>query len=580
MGLLKRFKSSLTYPIAATLVLVTVVPVALAGWLLASYNREHLTTVEKLYLNRQAVSLGNEVDQFFSSRSTYLESTARALAVSSQDDVASFESFLEEMAQNAGPSFAYLQILNRDGEGSYVYDPQLTPDEVELLTQRVRSAQDGALIGEPAPEFRLEVPANRSPWAILVFPLQAPDGNAWGTLAGVLDFAEVERNFADSTFTGLFVCVIDGDGRVVLSSNPTLRGKSLSESPLVRDFLTRPLALTSTYTNPLNPDVGEVLGSAAPAANLGWGVVLERPTAMAFAPVRIMQQRTLMVSAVAGLVALGLGFVLSRRMIRPLQELAGISSEISEGKLSVRAEVDGEDEIAQLGNNFNQMAENIESLVRKLKHALRQNQELFLETIRTLAAAIDAKDPYTKGHSERVSAYSMAIARHLGLNFDDVFHVRIAAILHDVGKLGIKDGILNKPGGLTDEEYEIMRRHPDIGAQIMTPISKLKSIIPGIRNHHETWDGNGYPDKLVGEQIPMVARIIGVADTFDAMTTNRPYQKAMPLSHVTEKMRSMAGTRFDPRVVDAFTAAVNAGDISPPEPSYESQDAGSRQEAL
>ena len=123
----------------------------------------------------------------------------------------------------------------------------------------------------------------------------------------------------------------------------------------------------------------------------------------------------------------------------------------------------------------------------------------------------------------------MAIARHLGLGFDDVFHVRIAAILHDVGKLGIKDGILNKPGGLTDEEYEIMRRHPGIGAQIMAPISKLKTIIPGIRNHHETWDGNGYPDKLSGEQIPMVARIIGVADTFDAMTTNRPYQKAMTL---------------------------------------------------
>jgi putative nucleotidyltransferase with HDIG domain len=212
------------------------------------------------------------------------------------------------------------------------------------------------------------------------------------------------------------------------------------------------------------------------------------------------------------------------------------------------------------------MAENIESLVRKLKHALRQNQELFLETIRTLAAAIDAKDPYTKGHSERVSSYSMAIARHLGLSFDDVFHVRIAAILHDVGKLGIEDGILNKPGGLTDEEYEVMRRHPDIGAQIMTPISKLKSIIPGIRNHHETWDGNGYPDKLKGDEIPLVARIIGVADTFDAMTTNRPYQKAMPLEHVAEKMRAMAGTRFDPTVVEAFSAAIAAGDLTPPDP--------------
>ena len=123
-----------------------------------------------------------------------------------------------------------------------------------------------------------------------------------------------------------------------------------------------------------------------------------------------------------------------------------------------------------------------------------------------------------------------------------------------------------------------MRRHPDIGAQIMTPISKLKSIIPGIRNHHETWDGNGYPDKLKGEQIPMVARIIGVADTFDAMTTSRPYQEAMPFTHVTDKMKSMAGTRFDPTVVEAFTAAVDAGDIMPPELPNEEKDVVQHQE--
>ncbi len=578
MGLFTRFQSSLTYPIAATLVLVTVVPVALSGWLFASYNREHLTTVEKLYLNRQAVNVATELDHFFTGRSTYLESTARALAVSADDDVASFETFLEEMATEAGPSFAYLQILNREGEGSYVYDPQLAPAEVALLSDIVKESQDHALTGDPSPQHRLEIAAGRSPWAILVYPLQSPDGVAWGSLAGVLDFTDFERDFSDNAFNGLFVTVIDGAGLAVLSSTPAMRGQSLVEAPLVRDFLTRPLALTSTYTNPTNPDAGEVLGSAAPVASLGWGVILERPTSIAFAPVRVMQKRTLMVSAVAGLVALALGFVLSRRLIGPLQALAHISSEISKGKLSVRSEVAGTDEIAQLGANFNHMAENIESLVRKLKHALRQNQELFLETIRTLAAAIDAKDPYTKGHSERVSAYAMAIARHLGYDFDNVFNVRIAAILHDVGKLGIQDSILNKPGGLTDEEYDVMRRHPGIGAQIMTPISKLKTIIPGIRNHHETWDGKGYPDKLKGEEIPMVARIVGVADTFDAMTTSRPYQKAMPLEYVAEKMKAMAGTRFDPDVVRAFTAAVEAGDIMPPDSKHGGADSTAHQE--
>ncbi len=565
MGLLNRFRSSLTYPIAATLVLVTVVPVALSGWLFASYNREHLTTVEKLYLNRQAVSLAGDVDHFLTGRGTFLESTARALAVSGGDDPAAFESYLQGIASEAGASFAFLQILNLTDDGSYVYDPGLTRDQVEHLATLVRSAQRTTIsTGDPSPEFRIELAAGRSPWAVMVYPLRSIDSGVWGSLAGVVDLSDLERSFTGSAFSGLFVGVIDESGTLVLTSEPDLRGESLSSSPLVRDFLVRPLALTLTYDNPLMPDIGEVLGSAAPVSSLDWGVVLERPTAVAFAPVEVMQHRTLMVSAVAGLVALGLGFAISRRMIGPLQELDRISSEISEGKLSERLDLRGNDELARLGRNFNHMAENIESLVRKLKHALRQNQELFLETIRTLATAIDAKDPYTKGHSERVSSYSMAIARHLGLSFDDVFNIRIAAILHDVGKLGIEDSILNKPGGLTAEEYEVMRRHPDIGAQIMAPISKLKSIIPGIRNHHETWDGNGYPDRLTGEEIPLVARIIGVADTFDAMTTNRPYQRAMPLAHVVQKMHAMAGSRFDPSVVSAFAAAVEAGDITPP----------------
>jgi putative nucleotidyltransferase with HDIG domain len=280
-----------------------------------------------------------------------------------------------------------------------------------------------------------------------------------------------------------------------------------------------------------------------------------------------MQQRTLSLSVLAGLVALGIGLAISRWLTTPLQNLAATSSEIAEGNLTVRATVRGQDEIAQLGSNFNDMAGNIEALVRRLRQALRQNQELFLETIRTLAAAIDAKDPYTRGHSERVSSYSMAIARHLGLTQEEVFRLRIASILHDVGKLGIRDGILNKPGGLSEEEFAVMRQHPDIGAQIMSPIKTLKDIIPGIRNHHETWDGKGYPDRLTGEQIPMVARIIGVADTFDAMTTNRPYQEAMTLEFVVGKMREMSGTRFDPKVIEAFLTAVEAGDVSPPPPA-------------
>ncbi len=563
MGLIARFRSSLTYPILATLVLVTVVPVALVGWLLASRNREHLTTVEKQYLTRQAVSLASEVFLYFSGYRTQLRATARALEAGPALDAEAATSLLESMA-GRNTSFAHLQILDRTGDGTFVRTRAISESSEPLLASVLQEAHDSALGGVEFERLNLRFPRPSPPVAVFGLPLRDSSGRIWGTLEGVIDFQPLQQRLLDNTYAGLLVSLIDSEGTVVVSSRPELVGRSLVDSPLVRDFRLKPLRLTQVYPHPVDRTVGLVLGSLAPVENPRWGVVVERPVAEAYATVRSMQLRTLAVSAIAALVALGLGIGISRRLTGPVQDLAGVTSELAEGNLAVRASVTGEDEIARLASNFNHMAGSIEALVRRLKQALRQNQELFLDTIRTLAAAIDAKDPYTRGHSERVSSYSMAIAKHLGLGHEEVFRIRIAAILHDVGKLGVRDGILNKPAGLTDEEFAIMRRHVEIGAQIMSPIRMLKDIIPGIRNHHETWDGNGYPDGLEGETIPLVARIIGVADTFDAMTTNRPYQQAQGLDLVLDKVRTMSGNRFDPRVVDALIAAVDAGDITPP----------------
>jgi HD-GYP domain-containing protein (c-di-GMP phosphodiesterase class II) len=563
MGFLARIRSSLTYPIAATLVLVTVVPMVLVGLLLTSYNRDHLETVEKQYLGRQAVSLAGEISLFMSGHRTILASTARSLAAADRINVDSFESLLQGIGSEPGRAFVYLQIIPRTGTGAFVRSPRLKMETREILDEAMRQAHERVLDGDQVEEIILDVPQGEAPKAFLSFPLRARGSEVWGSLNGVLDLGPLQNKLGENTYTGYLVSVVDNSGGVVVSSIPNLRKMNLSGSPLVRNFLYSPQRITLAYDHPVDTDAGEVLGSVAPVQIFDWGVVMERPTSAAYAPVRVMQARTFWSTAIAALISLGIGFTLSRRLINPLQNLASTTSQIAEGNLAVRATVRGEDEIALLGSNFNDMAVNIEALVRKLKKALRQNQELFLETIRTLAAAIDAKDPYTRGHSERVSSFSMAISRHLSLNQEEVFRVHIAAILHDVGKLGIRESILNKPGGLSDDEFEIMRQHPSIGAQIMSPIRMLKDIIPGIRNHHETWDGTGYPDSLEGEQIPMVARIIGVADTFDAMTTTRPYQQAMTLDYVLAKMRSMSGSRFDPVVVDAFMAAVEAGDISP-----------------
>ena len=163
------------------------------------------------------------------------------------------------------------------------------------------------------------------------------------------------------------------------------------------------------------------------------------------------------------------------------------------------------------------------------------------------------------------------IAQQLGLSPEEIEKIQIAALLHDVGKIGISDAILQKPSLLTDEEYAVMKQHPELGGNIMSQIQQLEAIIPGMRYHHESLDGTGYPRGLKGDQIPLAARIIGVADAFDAMTTERPYQKPFTAQAALEKIRSIAGRKFDDKVVDALVKAYLGGSVQPPPPGKVSQ---------
>jgi putative nucleotidyltransferase with HDIG domain len=232
---------------------------------------------------------------------------------------------------------------------------------------------------------------------------------------------------------------------------------------------------------------------------------------------------------------------------------------ISRAEFHERVEVRGAAEIRELADTFNHMAGDIERYVERLKQAAAENRDLFLGSIRMLAAAIDEKDPYTRGHSGRVAKYSMIIGEYLQLTSEDLDRLRISALLHDVGKIGVDDRVLKKPGKLTDEEFDLMKQHTVKGANIMRPVAQLKEMLPGIELHHERLDGAGYPYGLAAEQIPLMARIIAVADTLDAITTNRPYQSAMDLDFAMERIRSLAVSRFDPKVVAALESAVRAG---------------------
>ena len=178
----------------------------------------------------------------------------------------------------------------------------------------------------------------------------------------------------------------------------------------------------------------------------------------------------------------------------------------------------------------------------------------FIGTVKAMSAAIDAKDQYTQGHSERVAMLSEMLAIQVGYTAEDAERIRISGLVHDVGKIGVAEAVLCKPGRLTDEEFDMIKTHPRIGYEIMKEIPALQDILPGVLHHHERWDGNGYPGKLAGTEIPQMARIMALADTFDAMSSNRAYRSGMPREKVFAEFKKCAGTQFDPDLVEPFLA--------------------------
>jgi putative nucleotidyltransferase with HDIG domain len=204
------------------------------------------------------------------------------------------------------------------------------------------------------------------------------------------------------------------------------------------------------------------------------------------------------------------------------------------------------------------MNRNLEGKVRdRTKQLAEKHQELrtaYVQTIRALAEAVDAKDAYTRGHSERVGVYASKIAREMGFPKEFIERVYIAGLLHDVGKIGVRDSVITKPDRLTPEEYAEIKQHPAIGAKILEPVDFLSDVVPCVRHHHEWYDGSdrGYPDRLRGDAIPLPSRIILVADTVEAMTSDRPYRKALSLDVVYAELTKFSGSQFDPVCIDAF----------------------------
>jgi HD-GYP domain-containing protein (c-di-GMP phosphodiesterase class II) len=197
-----------------------------------------------------------------------------------------------------------------------------------------------------------------------------------------------------------------------------------------------------------------------------------------------------------------------------------------------------------------------------LRDAISQLQRGYTEVIVALVRAVEAKDVYTRGHTQRVADYSVRIAQEMRLSPEQLRVVSQAAILHDIGKIAIPDSILNKPGTLTPEEYEVVKQHPARGHAIIKDVRSLQLEVPGVRHHHERLDGTGYPDALRGDEIPLVARVIAVADVYDALTSARPYRPAWTQPQALEFLEQEAGRQFDPQCVAALRRAIQAPALS------------------
>jgi len=204
------------------------------------------------------------------------------------------------------------------------------------------------------------------------------------------------------------------------------------------------------------------------------------------------------------------------------------------------------------------LKEEVQRRTQEIERERQKQQQLTVSTLEALVNALEAKHPWLSGHSARVAAFAATVAHHMQLSDDDVEDVRMAGRLHDLGKIGIRESVLNKGGKLSDEEYQHVKQHVLIGSQILAPLEHLGQIVAFIRGHHEHWDGTGYPDGLTGDDIPIGARIICAAELYDALTTTRPYQDKLPPEQAVARMRTLSGSVLDPSVVDAVTSSVEA----------------------
>jgi len=572
----------LLYIVLGVLLLVGLLPLAFAGVLLSNRSADELRSIEGRYQAQLVQDKARQIELYGQRYRDVVTGLARAFEISggiqALDD-SGYDKRLQKTLQE-DPNLIALALWPVDGTLHRAFQPDVIKlDEVDARVSEVLAHMTGRGLVVSRPQI---IRSGQEMALTIAEPVLGGANNqdVVAAVVAIVSFQEVfdavqqptsksERELLDAGLPVVFV--VDQAGRAVAhpEASVAFSEKPMTDLKVVQDWLESGAQVQSAlapFSGTRNGRPVEMLGSYATAEldkNSRLGVIAIQDEAAALASVADMRWQTLWISLIAALITILIGIFFANKLTHPVSQLASGAHRIAMGDFSQRIEVTSRTELGDLGNSFNLMTDQIERFIGDLQRSAQENRELFIGTVKGLAAAIDGKDPYTRGHSERVSRFSMAIAQRLDLSDEEIEKIRISALLHDVGNIAIDDNILKKPAALTDEEYEIMKKHPQKGYKIMSQIPAMKEFLPGMYMHHEMVNGKGYPQGLKGDEIPLMGKIVAVADTFDAMTTDRPYQKAMQFDDALARIESFVGTRYDPAVVAALSEACKEGQIKP-----------------
>ncbi len=565
----KHARIPILYVILGVLLAISIVPMYFYSTRVEAINRDRLKTNEKLLQNTITRSLADDLAEHERSQRMMLANLSSAIQVASGGDISDknmeapeLRALLENFVSSSD-DVAYATLLNSEAKG--IFSGNIIPDAFlqRELERAYSAARDGRVYNGQA----LVVGEGKNTRTVFLVGSPVQYGNRFlGMVASVVDLQFLIRRLQEASGGGLTPYVVDSQGRLIAAATPEFAtGQEMKNFDIVRSFVDRSNKALFSETKEFQIKSGsnrvEMLGTYSPVSSLDWAVIVQKPTRQAYSDVYDMQRMGRLLALIAVLVSILVSIYAARRITNPLHVLTQSSRALARGDFSQRVQLWSRTEIGELAQTFNTMSEELERFIEDLKRAADENRALFMGSIQMLAGAVDEKDPYTRGHSDRVTRYSLLIAKEM--KFDQTFMetLQVSAQLHDVGKIGIEDHILKKPGALTEEEFEVMKTHTTKGANILRPVTQLAEMLPGIELHHEALDGRGYPYGLTGDQIPMLARVIAVADTFDALTTNRPYQQAHTPEQALQIIKNLAGKRLDPAAVNALLAVYERGEI-------------------